>query len=97
MKQKFIYLVSVLIALILVFGIFWGYWVMETLPVARADLEKIELNMSKESVENILGPPAGITKYSGGDLYRYSKDEKWIMVDIQFNSDGKVRNIEIDR
>ncbi len=76
---------------------FWCYYVMESYPVSKGKLDDIEIGMSKAVVQKMLGRPSDISEYSEGEVWRYSQDWKWIVVDIQFDSAGIVEGIEVDR
>ena len=84
-------------AVLLLLVVSASYWIMETLPVSRTALDRIQINMPKESVRNILGKPTEVMEFPESEQWQYSHCWKWTMVNIQFNEEGKVYDIAIDR
>ena len=95
--MKIIRNVICLIILIIVLGMIFSYRVMESLPVASDDLKRIELNMTKDAVKDILGMPTKIDEFDYHEEWIYSQSPKWTTVTIIFNSDEKIEDVEIDR
>lgn len=52
-RKKILLFCILVLPVLIISGIVFCYWAMQTLPVAHAGLEKIELNMTMESVKNM--------------------------------------------
>lgn len=67
-------------------------------PVSAANQNRIQVGMTTEQVQSILGRPSHISCDDEGHPwgYRYSSPWLWQSFHVRFDRDGKVRETELD-
>ena len=65
-------------------------------PVSELQLARVQLGMSKSEVTALLGEPTTVTLYPGDQIWNYRQPFIWCIVQIRFDSAGKVTEIDHD-
>ena len=82
---------------IFVFGLAFSYWVMESLPVPKDAMAKVQVGMTKDAVQSILGKPDKIYKRDEVEEWVYSGTFQWQMFKVYFSENGSVTATDYDR
>ena len=72
---------------------------MELPPVSTASQKSIQMGMTIEQVQTILGMPSEISRDDEGHPWGYRYSRRWLRQSfgVRFDRDGRVKETELDR